>query len=114
MAGFFFWRGAVMAQEDKQEGRSRRDMEAQIIAKAWSDEAFMEELRCDPRAAISKELGTDLPDGLKVVVRQETREDPTWNIVIPVKPSGELSDDELAAAAGGADGRRCVHDPYAW
>lgn len=103
-----------MTQEDKQGRGSRRDMEAQIVAKAWSDEAFMEELRCDAKAAISKELGAELPEGLKVVVHEYTDEGPTWHVVIPAKPSEELSDDELAAAAGGADGHRCLYDPYAY
>jgi len=84
------------------QGRSRKDVEAQIIAKAWSDEAFMEELRTNPRAAIEKELGMELPEDAKVEVHVESAEDKTFHLVIPSKPtSDELSDEQLEAAAGG-------------
>ena len=91
-----------MAEQEKQEPRSRRDMEDQIIAKAWADEAFMEELRTDPRAAISAELGADLPENLTIIVHEESRSEPTWHLVVPPAPrADELDDDELDAVAGG-------------
>lgn len=92
-----------MADEQQQRPRSRQEMEAQIIAKAWADEAFMKELRSDPKDAIAKELGTELPPNLRVVIHEESRDDPTWHLVVPPAPSDELSDEELAAAAGGGE-----------
>ena len=88
--------------DEQRECRSRKDEEAQIIAKAWADETFMAELRSDPKAAIAKELKTELPDDLRVVVHEECREEPTWHLVIPAAPSDELGDEELEAAAGGS------------
>ena len=90
-----------MAEEGK-EKRSRQDMEAQLIAKAWADEAFMEELRTDPRAAVAKELGVTLPEGVTVEVHEEKPEHQVLHLVIPPKPGlGELADEELDAVAGG-------------
>jgi len=93
-----------MAEQQDQERRSRQDVEAQIIAKAWADEAFMEKLRTDPKAAISAELAVELPDDLTVVVHEESRDEPTWHLVVPPAPSGELSNEDLDAAAGGQMG----------
>ena len=43
--------------------------------------------------------GIDLPGGMDVIVVENT--DDTVHITLPMKPSGELSDDELSHAAGG-------------
>ena len=91
-----------MADEGK-EKRSRRDVEAQLIAKAWADEAFVEELRTDPRAAVEKELGVPLPEGVTVEVHEEKPEHRVLHLVIPPKPV-ELSEEELDAVAGGSVG----------
>lgn len=86
----------------EQERRSRNDVEAQIVAKAWSDEAFAQELRANPKAAIEKELGGALQDDLEVQVHFESAEDNTFHLVIPAKPSqAELSAEELEHVAGG-------------
>ena len=95
----------VEQEQEKQERRSRKDVEAQIIAKAWADEAFMEKLRTDPKATISAELGRELPDSLSVVIHQETRDDPTWHLVVPPAPSDELDDEAMDAVAGGDVGQ---------
>lgn len=82
--------------------KSRQEVEAQIIAKAWSDERFAQLLRTDPVAAIEQELGTKVADGLKIEVHEENVEDGVWHLVIPPAPIGEvLSDQELEAVAGG-------------
>ncbi len=85
----------------EQQPRSRRDVEAQIIARAWDDESFAAELRANPREAIANLLGRELPNDLTIVIHEETLEDKTWHLAIPPKPVDELSDDELDAAAGG-------------
>lgn len=93
----------------EQEPLSRSDIEARIIAKAWSDESFMAELRTDPRAALEKEFDRKLPEAMRIEVHFETAENRTYHVVIPEAPEGELADEELAAAAGGVgDGEvRC-------
>jgi len=71
-----------------------------IILKAAQDEAFREALTKDPKATLEAYLGTSLPEGLKVNVVSNTATELT--LVIPPSASGELSDDELEAVAGGA------------
>jgi hypothetical protein len=70
----------------------------QLIARAWADDAFLNRLKNDPKAAM-KELGLTPPDGeVRVVVGTA---DKTY-LVIPPKPAGELSDRTLDAVAGGS------------
>jgi len=79
----------------------RRDFEAALIARAWTDEGFAAELRRNPKAAIEREVGK-MPDGITVQVVEES---PTSIcIVLPAKPkkSSELSEAELEAVAGGS------------
>jgi len=71
----------------------------QLIAKAWSDEAFKKRLLADPKAAM-KEVGMDAPEGVEIEVVESTQE--KAYLVIPPKPVGELSDEDLDKVAGGA------------
>ncbi len=71
----------------------------QLIAKAWSDEEFKARLKADPKAAM-KEVGIDAPEGVEVEVVESTQE--KAYLVIPPKPVGELSDEDLDNVAGGA------------
>jgi hypothetical protein len=79
---------------------TRRDIEARLITQAWKDEAFVADLRRDPRAAIQRELAklgiedAVLPENVEVTVLEET---PTHlYLVIPPKPGSDvLSNDEL-------------------
>jgi hypothetical protein len=75
----------------------------QLIARAWADPAFRDELKASPKDTIQRELGVSLPADVEVEVLQES---PTKiYLVIPPAPPGvdsrELSDDELSAVAGG-------------
>ena len=77
---------------------------AQVVAKAWSDEAFRTRLLAQP-AAVLKEAGLDVPEGCQLKVVENTER--LVHLILPPKPStGELSDEQLAAVAGG-HGRRC-------
>jgi len=89
------------------------DLTAQVIARAWKDEAFKEELLRDPQAVVARELaqlqpGATLPADIQIQVLEETLT--TRYLVLPPKPmidSGwELSDAELAQVAG-SSGRTC-------
>jgi hypothetical protein len=86
----------------EQAPRTRRDMEAEIVARALKDEGFARELRADPKAVIEREVGGKLPEGIEVKVVEETPD--TLYLVLPAHPSPghQLSDDELerVAAAG--------------
>jgi hypothetical protein len=75
-----------------------KELEAQLIARAWTDEAFAEDLRRNPKATIEREMGARLPDTLTVRVLEEPEN--TLYLVIPEKPAsvselGELSEEEL-------------------
>ena len=83
---------------------SRQELEAQLIARAWQDEAFKRELLSDPRAAIARVTGSSLPPGLEVKVVEETPN--TVYVVIPLNTT-ELSDEQLEAAAGGQGNCSC-------
>ena len=52
----------------------------------------------DPKAVLA-EYGMDVPDGMDVNIVENT--DNTVHITLPIKPSGDLTDDELSNAAGG-------------
>jgi hypothetical protein len=85
---------------------TRRDMELQLIEKAWKDAAFRQALLTDPRGAVERELGAKLPAGLQVKVVPETPD--TCYLVLPANPdrapAGQLTDQQLEAVAGGWSG----------
>ncbi len=56
--------------------------------------------------------GMDVPEGMNVNVVENT--DTTVNVTLPAAPEGhgELSDDELANAAGGLHQKTWVADPW--
>ena len=82
----------------------------QITAKAWTDANFKKRLLSDP-AAVLKDYGLDVPRDVKIKVVEDT--DTLYHLSLPPKPSDkELSEEDLAAVAGGAMSaptcRRCV------
>ena len=83
--------------------RSRRELEALLIEKAWKDEAFRRALLEDPKATLERELGVRVPEGYSLTVLEESATD--RYLVLPLAPGrgGELSDAELEAVAGGED-----------
>jgi Nitrile hydratase, alpha chain len=86
---------------------TRRDMELQLIEKAWKDAAFRQALLTDPRGAVERELGAKLPAGLQVKVVAESPD--TFYLVLPANPdrapAGQLTDEQLEAVAGGWSGQ---------
>ena len=86
----------------EQAAPTRRDMEADIIARAMKDEGFARELRADTKAVIEREVGK-LPEGIEVKLVEETAD--TLYLVLPARPSpgDQLSDAELERVAGGND-----------
>jgi len=82
----------------EQSGSRRQQAEARLIARAWQDEAFKQQLVQNPKAAIQQELGVQLPADLEVQVLEES---PTRVYLrLPVNRT-ELSDEQLESAAGG-------------
>jgi hypothetical protein len=86
--------------------RSRRDVELQLIEKAWKEDAFRQALQRDAQGAVEKTLGARLPAGVQVKLVEETAD--TFYLVLPANldraPSGQLSDQQLEAVAGGWSG----------
>lgn len=86
----------------------RKEFEAKIIKKAWSDPKYKEELLKNPKAVIEKELqelqdGFKIPDELDIKVFEENPK--SLCLVLPMNPQEvtdqELSEDDLEKVAGG-------------
>ena len=73
---------------------------AALFAACWKDEALKARFMNDPKAVLA-ERGIDVPDNIDVNVVENS--DNTVHITMPKAPGGstELSDEELAGAAGG-------------
>ena len=80
------------------------EMERRLVERSMEDESFRQRLLEDPRAVVEQELGTRLPEEVRVVAVEETTD--TVYLVLPsaspVGEGSELSDRELGAVAGGA------------
>ena len=73
------------------------ELKDRILGKAAEDGDFRARLIADPRAAISAETGTAIPEGFDVVVHEDGAT--TAHLVLP--PSPELTEAELESVAGG-------------
>ena len=85
----------------------RAEMERGIVQRSIEDDAFRQRLLEDPKGAVEQELGSRLPEGVRMVAVEETAD--TIYLVLPsASPlggeGGELSDRALEAVAGGAWG----------
>lgn len=76
---------------------------AQVVQEAWENAEFKKELIANPVSTIEKLTGKkiNLPEGKKMVVRDQTDESAVY-INIPAKNDEvELSEEQLDMAAGG-------------
>ena len=105
-------------RERMNEGSGRAQMERRLIGKSVEDESFRQRLIEDPKASVEQELGTRLPEEVRVVTVEETAE--TIYLVLPSTRSmagaegGELSDQQLEKVAGGGtweSGGTCFGGP---
>ena len=86
-------------------GSPRNEAESRIVQRSLEDESFRRRLIEDPKAAVEQELGTRLPERVRVEAVEETAE--TIYLVLPSTPmaggeSGELSDKDLESVSGGS------------
>ena len=83
-----------------QQKMTRNELEAKLVAHAWQDEAFKQELISNPRAVLEREIGHKVSESTDIRVLEETGN--TIYFVLPKKPSiDELSEEQLEAVAGG-------------
>ena len=75
------------------------ELKSRILSKAEEDNDFRARLIADPKAAISAETGTTIPDGFDVVVHEDSAT--TAHLVLPLSP--RLTEAELEMAAGAGD-----------
>ena len=73
------------------------EIKDRILTKAEEDGEFRSRLIADPKAVISAETGTIIPEGFEVVVHEDSAT--TAHLVLPT--SQALTDAELETAAGG-------------
>ncbi len=71
----------------------------QVVAKAWADDDFKQRLLTDPAAVLQAE-GIAVPEGVELRAVENT--DKVLYFMLPPKPSGELSDEQLDQVAGGS------------
>jgi hypothetical protein len=70
-----------------------------LVAKSWEDDKLRDRLMKDA-GAVLKENGIEIPPGVEVKVVQNTNN--VIHLPMPPKPSSdEISEEELAAVAGG-------------
>lgn len=83
------------SQEQMQEAARQN---AQFMAKVWSDPQFKQRLVQDP-AGVMREQGIEVPQGIDVRVVENTEN--VFYLVLPPRPSEEISDEQLESVAGG-------------
>jgi nitrile hydratase alpha subunit len=93
---------SFMAKEMTNEERARKM--GQLIAKAWTDDGFKRKLVADPAVALKAEGFEVSPD---VDVRVVENTDKVYYLVLPARPSHELSDEDLENVAGGWGDSAC-------
>jgi Nitrile hydratase, alpha chain len=90
---------------DSESARNAEEMQkkwAQLVAQAWSDEAFKARL-IENASAVLRQQGIDVPVGIEVRVVENT--DKVNYLVLPPKPAGdvtELTSNQLSQVAAGA------------
>jgi hypothetical protein len=86
---------------------SRDEAERRIRERAAEDPDFRAELMSDPRAALSSELGVDIPEQVSVHVHEESLAE--IHVVLPVATE-TLSDEQLDMVSGGGMYDACADD----
>jgi len=75
--------------------RTEEKQWSQIVARAWSDQAFKSRLLTDPRTVL-REHGLDLEPDIDVKVVESTAK--LRHFILPTSPAGEMAEEELNPA----------------
>ncbi len=86
---------------------TRGQLMDKIIEQAQSNPEYYSQLMKDPRALMSRQLGTSIPSNVNIKVIEETPD--TYYVVLPYQPKegAELSDSDLEKVAGGILDKTC-------
>ena len=84
------------------------ELKTRILTRASEDGDFRAQLIADPKAAITSEIGTAIPEGFDIVVHEDGAT--TAHLVLP--PSPELTDAEMEEMAGGRGYRGVQSFPW--
>jgi hypothetical protein len=95
----------AMSEAGGRGGLSRAEFERRLIIRSM-EEDFLQKLLDDPKGTLEQELGTRLPEAVRVMAVEETQD--TIYLVLPFSSpvdgeGGELSDEALESVAGGQD-----------
>ena len=96
----------AMSEAGGRGGLSRAEFERRMIQRSMVEEDFRQRLLDDPKGTLEQELGTRLPEAVRVMAVEETQD--TIYLVLPFSSpvggeGGELSDAALESVAGGQD-----------
>jgi hypothetical protein len=86
---------------------TRGQLMDKIVEQAESNPDYYNQLMKDPRALMSRQLGTAIPSNVNIKVIEETAD--TYYVVLPykAKEGAELSDSDLEKVAGGILDKTC-------
>ena len=96
-------------------GGSRAEWERRLIQRSLEDDDFRQRLLDDPKGAVEQELGSALPEGVRVVAVEESSD--TIYLVLPSASAvgeggGSLSDEALEAVSGGGPALTAVYGVF--
>jgi len=80
-------------------GERNKIIWGEIVARAWRDEAFKQELIANPKQVLT-DAGMTVDEGVEVQVVEDTPT--TRHLVFPVTPDSALSEEQLESVTGGS------------
>ena len=86
------------------EGSGRVEVERRLIEKSLQDDAFRQRLLEDPKGAVEQELGTRLPEDVRVVTVEESTD--TIYLVLPGTPTARALRARTFGSRARVSGRR--------
>jgi hypothetical protein len=85
----------------------RTEYTDRLIERAERDDEFRARLLSDPKAAISEQLGVEIPDSLNIRVVEEAPSEVIMALPAKAAPS-QLSEEQLVSVSGGSTWSWCT------